>query len=147
MRGRDDGFTLLEMIVVLAIMGLLIGVVVMHGPVHSQALQTRAAAGALAQALRQARATAMAQSRDVSVVIDPATHSFAADGGPVLHVAPSMQLAVLPPALRARGNARMIRFSPDGSATGGEVLLGSAGRRVEIDVQWLTGQVQVTNAP
>jgi general secretion pathway protein H len=147
MRQPEDGFTLLEMLVVLAIMGALIGIVVSHGPVRSRALLTRAAAGALAQTLRAARAQAIDRAQAVTVVIDPERHQFAADLGPVQHLAPDMDVAVLPPALKGPNNTGLIRFLPDGSATGGAVLLGTGARRLRIDVQWLTGQVQVTNAP
>jgi hypothetical protein len=42
---------------------------------------------------------------------------------------------------------RVISFAPDGSASGGGIVLGSANRRVKIDIEWLTGRVQVANAP
>jgi general secretion pathway protein H len=146
MRGRDHGFTLIEILVVLAIMGAVIGVVVMRGPVTSRGLQTRAAAGLLAQTLREARAQAIERSLIVNVAIDPVHHSFAADGGAVHAMAPGMEVAVVPP-LKGPGDVRVISFSPDGSASGGSVLLGSLPRRVRIDVEWLTGRVQVANAP
>ena len=38
---------------------------------------------------------------------------------------------------------KLIRFAPDGSSTGGRVLLGTGRRQLSITVQWLTGQVSV----
>jgi len=146
-RRSDDGFTLMELMVVLAIMGVLIGILVARGPVHSVGLQTRAAAGALAQALRAARAQAIDRSETVTVAIDPVHRVFAADRGPVQHFAASMDVAVLPPALPGPNDTRLIRFSPDGSASGGEILLGAGKRRLSITVEWLTGRVQVADAP
>jgi len=144
---RDQGFTLIELLVVLAIMGLIIGVVVSHGPVHSRGLQTRAAAGALAQTFRSARAQAIDRAVTVTVAIDPEHHQFAADNGPIQALAPGMAIAVLPPALKGPGDTSLIRFQPDGTTTGGEVLIGDGARRLRIDVDWLTGRVQVADAP
>jgi general secretion pathway protein H len=147
MRARDDGFTLIEILVVLAIMGVVIGIFVSRGPVRSQGLQTRAAAGLLAQTLREARAQAIERSRIVNVAINPLQRSFAADLGAVHNWAPGTEVTVLPPALKGPGDVRIIRFAPDGSASGGGVVLGTGARRVRIDVEWLTGRVQVANAP
>jgi general secretion pathway protein H len=97
--------------------------------------------------LREARAQAIERSQIVSVAIDPVRRSFAADNGVAHAMQPGMDVSVLPPALKGPGDVRLIRFAPDGSASGGEVLLGSGKRRIRISVEWLTGRVQVANAP
>jgi general secretion pathway protein H len=143
---RDDGFTLIEVLVVLAIVGVVLGVLIGRGPDRSRGLEARAAAGALAQTLRAARAQAIAADHDVTVAFDSARHSFAADGGPIRLVNPGIDMSVLPPSLPGPGATRLIRFSADGSSTGGEVLLGTGGRKLDISVEWLTGKVSVADA-
>jgi general secretion pathway protein H len=146
MTRRDDGFTLLEILIVLAIMGAVIGIVVTHGPVRSQGLQTRAAAGLLAQSFRMARAQAIERSQIVSVVIDPARHSFAADLGPVRTLAAGTGIALLPGTAHGPGDTGIVRFSADGSSSGGGAVLGTGHRRMQVDVEWLTGRVRVADA-
>ncbi len=143
---QDDGFTLIEILVVLAILGVTLGLVIGRGSMKSRGLETTGAASAIAQSLRAARAQAIATDHDVSVVFDPARHAFAADATPAQTLAPSLRFAVLPPALQGPGDSRIIRFSPDGSATGGQVVLGSGHRRIGITVEWLTGKVTVADA-
>ncbi len=129
-----------------AIIAIVMGVLIGRGPARSRGLETRAAAGALAQALRAARAQAIATDQDVTVAIDPARHSFAADNSPVQQIDAGTELVVRPPALAGPRDTRLIRFSADGSSTGGEVILGSGRRRLDVSVEWLTGRVSVTDA-
>jgi len=143
---RNAGFTLIEMLIVLAVLGAVLGVVISRGPPRSQSLQTRAAAGALAGLLRAARATAIARDADVNVAIDPKHHSFAGDGGVIRTLDPAIDITVLPPTLPGPEGVRLIRFSGDGSATGGAILIGKGHTQLRIDVEWLTGQVKVSNA-
>ncbi len=146
MTRRDDGFTLLEILIVLAIMGAVIGIVVTHGPVRSQGLQTRAAAGMIAQSFRIARAQAIERSQVVSVVLDPGGHRFSVDLGPVRTLAPGTDMALLPGTMHGPGDTGIVRFSPDGSSSGGGAEIGTGKRRLRIDVEWLTGRVRVADA-
>ena len=66
----QDGFTLLEMIVVIVILGLVAGLVLTRGPMRSTGLSARAAATMLAGSLRAARSEAIATDRPVTVLIN-----------------------------------------------------------------------------
>ncbi len=143
---RTDGFTLIEILVVLAILGVALGLIIGRGPMRSRGLESRAAASALAQTLRAARAAAIAGDRSVSVAIDPANHRFAMDDGPLRTLAADLPVAVSSTALRGPGPVRLIRFASDGSASGGQILLGAGRTRLGISVEWLTGRVSVADA-
>jgi general secretion pathway protein H len=43
----------------------------------------------------------------------------------------------------ARGQ---IRFFPDGTSTGGAISLSLNGQQAEVDIDWLTGQVEIAGA-
>jgi general secretion pathway protein H len=128
-RRVQTGFTLLEMIVVLAILGLALGLVISRGPMHSARLDAEAAARELTAALRVARGRAIAQDRPVAVAL--AANSYLVDGSAAHRVPADVTLA---------GNAA-IRFDPDGSSSGGTVVVQGAASRVTIAVDWLTGRV------
>ncbi len=142
----EQGFTLIEILVVVAIIGVVMGVLIGRGNVRSHGLETRAAAGALAQALRAARAQAIATDHDVTVLIDPQRHVFAADNSPITRIDPATPMVVQATTLKAPGAASKIQFSADGSSSGGDILLGTGTRRLDVSVEWLTGKVSVADA-
>lgn len=130
-RGHEGGFTLLEMVIVLVILGLMLALVVTRGPMHSARLDTEAAVRELAGALRLARGRAIAHDQTVSVALT--SHTYQIDGLPLHTVPTDVALA---------GNA-LIRFSPDGSSSGGTVLVQTPTSRTSIVVSWLTGGVEI----
>ncbi len=143
---RRNGFTLLEMIVVLVVLGLAVGLVVGHGPPRNRALEARNVAVEVARTLREARGRAIAGNRTVLVAVDLARGAIAVDGGRVRLLPPGIKLAMSGEAV-GRRRVEGIRFDADGSASGGRIELSDQARRVEIGVNWLTGRVQVRDAP
>jgi general secretion pathway protein H len=128
---RRDGFTLLEMVVVLVILGLVLGLVIARGPMHSARLDVEAVTRDLAGALRLARSRAMASDRPVAVVL--AANYYRTDGSATYRLPADVTLA---------GNA-VIRFAPDGSSSGGSIAVQGTTSRITIAVDWLTGRVHV----
>ena len=146
---RQAGFTLLEVLVVLAVVGLALGLVAARGPARSPSLEAREAAGELALALRQARGLAIASNRRVTFVLDVARHAYRIGDGPTRPLPAALALSMTAAAGEA-GEGRTasgIGFSPDGSSSGGRIRLaaGAVGRVVAVD--WLTGRVTVADAP
>lgn len=138
------GFTLVEVIVVIAILGLALALVVGYKPPWSSALGARAAAGRLASTLRLARSEAVLRNAPVSVTIDVAAHRYRVgqEAGGQLPSALTVELLTVAGERRTAA-ASAIRFNPDGSSTGGRITLGNGVRKVAVGVDWLTGRVSV----
>lgn len=141
---REGGFTLIEVLVVLAIMGMVAGLVATRGPVRSAGLDLRAAAGEVARTLRLARTQAIAANAAVPVLLDPAAGLYRVGDRPARHVPAGVVLSVV--AVVGAGPPT-ITFAPDGSSSGGRVELASGVRRMQVGVEWLTGRVVVADAP
>ena len=131
--GRSAGFTLLEIMVVIVVMGLLLTLVIGRGPERSPTLALRVAASRVAQALRLARTEAIAHGEPVSFRVDPAQHVF----GP-----PGHEIA-MPPGIGLSAAKPVIVFEPDGSATSGAIGLSLRAMRTVIVVHWVNGRVSV----
>jgi general secretion pathway protein H len=125
---REAGFTLIEMVVVIVILAMIAGLVLVRHPWHSTGLDIEATTRALTSALRFARSRAIAQDRDVSVVITE--NAFVVDGGAPWVLPPGEVLS-----------AAQIVFMPDGGSSGATIVLAAGGRRIAVSVNWLTGRV------
>jgi general secretion pathway protein H len=147
----NRGFTLLELMVVMAIMSLLL---VMSGPsINSlnDSLEYRESVRLLTSAHQKARRAARSSGVAVDVVIDAQRNRFAVTGEPRL--LQENQFASLPENLKidvvyaqevSPGNGlAAIRFYPEGGASGGEVLIRRpSGAGVKLIVDWLIGDVR-----
>jgi general secretion pathway protein H len=145
-QSRDAGFTLIEVLVVLVILGLTAALVLARGPVRSAGMEARTAASEVAETLRLGRSVAIAGDRPAAVTIDVASHWLTLDGARRALLPASLPLA----ARMADGTeprCAVFDFASDGSATGGTIALGTSARRILVTVDWLTGRVDVANAP
>jgi general secretion pathway protein H len=143
---RQAGFTLIELIVVVAILGLALALIVGYKPPWSSGLGTRAAAGQLASALRLARSEAIARDSPVSVTIDVGAHRYRVGQEPDRRLPPALTMELLTVAGERRTAVESaIRFNADGSSTGGRVTIGDAVRKFVVGVDWLTGRVSVAD--
>jgi general secretion pathway protein H len=144
---RRSGFSLIELIVVLAVMGFALVLIVDYKAPWSTTLNLRGTAAELAAGLRLARSEAIADNRPVVLAVDLAGHRYRVGSAPAHGLPPQLSIALL----TVRGETRTatngdIRFNPDGSSTGGRIVLADGARRVAIGVDWLTGRVTVADA-
>jgi general secretion pathway protein H len=143
-RRRRAGFTLIEVIVVMAILALALTLIVGYRPPWSASLGVRGAAGKLAATLRLARSEAISHDVSVAVAIDVARHRYRIDQGSERPLPPTLKVELLTlVAERYATNAGVIRFNPDGSSTGGRVTIGDALRTISVGVDWLNGRVSI----
>ena len=130
------------MIVVLAVLSLVAALVIARGPQRSTTLELRQASANVAGALRVARSRAIAGNRTVGVLFEPRTARVQVGGAPARSLPPGIAMALTVP----RDQGTSIVFLPDGSATGGEVVLSSHGLAARVGVEWLSGRVSVADA-
>jgi general secretion pathway protein H len=134
---RRAGFTLIEMIVVLVILGLALSVVAAFIPRRNVTMELENATSRTAGMMRIARARAIAESRSISFQVSPDGHGLRVDAESIA-LGPEVKVAT------ARGAA--IVFTPDGGAIGGELAIAVDGRRRVIQVDPLTGRITVHDA-
>ncbi len=145
--GHSAGFTLLEMLVVLVIIAAasLLAMSAFGGGMRGMQLKT--SAKDIAAQLRFARAVAISSGEPQDVVIDPRARSWRGakgrsgslpgEGDVVFTGAAAGQFA---DTADDEGKG-VVRFFPDGAATGGRVRLLANGAGWDVDVRWLTGEV------
>jgi general secretion pathway protein H len=145
---NERGFTLLELLVVLAIIGIVLALVPGFMLRGQPGLGVDFTARGIADALRQARSHAMMQNRDQLFALDVEQHLFRI-GGQRAPVQMDKNIQVTFQTARSETigeTVGQIRFFPDGSATGGRIGLTLDGQQVEVVVDWLTGLVSVHHA-
>ncbi len=144
---RAAGFTLLEMLAVILLIGIAAAAVSISVTQGLASTRVRAASGEVAGALRATRAQAIVQSREQHFDVDTRAGTFS--GGRSDHVAlpRGMHVSVTSAAADAPNeHTARIRFFPDGSSTGGRITLASGKREWHVNVSWLTGGVRVVDA-
>ncbi len=140
------GFTLIELLVALAVIGFALALFLGYKAPWSSALSLKTASETLASELRLARSEAIARNRPVFFVIDLEGHRYRIGGGAPHTLPGRMSIALLTLAGGRIGKTRgAIRFNPDGSSTGGRIVLAEGRRKVAVGVNWLTGRVRIAD--
>ncbi|MCD6661927.1 MAG: GspH/FimT family pseudopilin [Comamonas sp.] len=136
------GFTLVELLVVFAIMALVVGLVPMAYERMNQGAQYRDAVRTMFSELRSARASALAQGRETRFTVDLAQRRYGLAGEPARSLPEPLQLrmTVADRDISPQGQAS-IRFLPSGGATGGSIeILRAPGSGTRLRVDWLSGR-------
>ena len=141
----ESGFTLLELLAVLALLGLAAGAVLQLGHGSSETAKVRAFLIQAEAMMREARPAAIGTAAVQDVLIDTdARRLVHAARGMALDVPAGVsldgELARVPEAGKGR---YVVRFFPDGSSTGASLPFRFRGKVHELRVNWLTGLADV----
>lgn len=138
-------FTLLEMLMVIAIIALAAAVAMPALTRPSDGVRLQSTARDIMNAVRLTRAMAIARNAEVALTIDVDKRTFASAAIRTQTFAPDITAEVTFAALLQRASERSgsFRFFPDGSSTGGDVRLRLNNREATICVNWLTGDSQL----
>jgi general secretion pathway protein H len=143
--GRSSGVTLLELLIVMALMAILAGVVMPMFGGGVSTTELRSSARQIAAGLRSARSEALAQRRETFLVLDVAGKRFMVDRDPREHKLPAGVELKLFTAQNDLVDASTgaIRFFPDGGSNGGRITIAAGTRKFDVDIDWLTGRVAI----
>ena len=142
---REAGFTLLEMICILAIVALLAALILPALPRATSRPRLEAYALQAASILSADRNAAIRTKAAVATALNPNARTIrsGANGG-------SMQLpsdvafdAVLARQCNGRSGGERIEFFPSGMSCGGTIGISRSGAGFQVRVNWLTGGVEV----
>jgi general secretion pathway protein H len=140
-RRRVRGFTMLEMLVAITIVGLLLAVTVPASARFYESIQYRQAVRDVITALASARYRAINSGRAQDVTVDPRGNRLGSNGK-VTNIPEGLQLAVHSASELNRDSLGVIRFYPEGGSSGGGIdLEREDGSGVRVLVDWLVGRV------
>ncbi|WP_119681580.1 GspH/FimT family pseudopilin [Indioceanicola profundi] len=140
---RQQGFTLVELLVVLAIVGAVLAVALPSlsmGPGRRDLLN---AAHDIAATLREARSQALIANHSRYFHADLSTNSFWAQGEARNMLPPGLAMSVRTAEEQILEGSATIRFYPDGSSSGGGITLAVRDVAYDILVDWLDGGITI----
>ena len=137
------GFTLLEMLVVILLIGIAAGMLGLGVRQGVQVAKERRAVAQMVEALRSTRATAIVSGQTARTEFDLQRLTFQAPGRARQPWPAELQVSVH----SGEQLGAAIEFYPDGSSTGGHLSVANGPRRWRIDIGWLTGSVQSKALP
>ncbi len=144
MRG-EDGFTLIEVVCVLAIVALLAAIALPGAPRATTAQGLRGYAVEIAAMLKADRIAAIRQHAFVSTAFSATSHTVrSGSDARVLQLPADVGFdAMLAERCNGRAAGRTVDFFPSGLSCGGEIALTRPGAAYQIHVNWLTGGVEI----
>lgn len=141
-RHSGSGFTLVELLLVLGLIAVLAAVLApMLLPSAARTLQETA--DQIGTGLRETRRTARATKAVQQFVVDTENGRYRSPQSPGWRELPqhmTLELTTAQSLLTSAGTGA-IAFNPDGSSSGGQIVVGLGGHGVQIDVAWLTGRI------
>ena len=144
-KARCGGFTLVELLVVLAIISLLLAFTPAAFHRMMPGLEVQSETRQLAASLRSARSAAIRENTETTLTLDLDQRIYRLDDlDREQAIEEGIEITMLTAKSELEGEQTgRIRFYPDGTSTGGRVTLAGGGAAYEVLVDWLTGRIRI----
>jgi general secretion pathway protein H len=141
----NRGFALIELLCVLAIVGLIVAIMLPNLPHATSRTKLESFAVQTAALLKDDRNAAVARKTTVTTRVETVTRSIRSGAsGQTVHIPPDVIMeATLASRCANRVAGKSIDFFPSGMSCGGTVFLSRPGVALEIRVNWFTGSVEI----
>jgi general secretion pathway protein H len=142
---RENGFTLLEMVCVLALIAMMAAVLLPFIPHQTSRSRLQAYALQAATLLKADRNAAIRRGVDVSTLVDTASRSIRSGAtADTIRIPDDVGFdALLPQTCNRRAALSTISFFASGMSCGGAIALTRLDAGYEIRVNWLTGRIEI----
>jgi general secretion pathway protein H len=142
---RENGFTLLEMVCVLALIAMMAAVLLPFIPHQTSRSRLQAYALQTATLLKADRNAAIRRGVDVSTLVDTASRSIRSGAtADMIRIPDDVRFdALLPQTCNRRAALSTISFFASGMSCGGAIALTRLDAGYEIRVNWLTGRIEI----
>jgi general secretion pathway protein H len=146
-RASERGFTLLEMVGVLALIAMMAAVLLPFIPHHTSRSRLQAYALQTASLLKADRNTAIRRGMDVATLVDATGRSIRSGAtADVVRIPDDVRFeALLPQTCNRRQALSTISFFASGMSCGGAIALTRLDAGYEIRVNWLTGRIEIVS--
>jgi general secretion pathway protein H len=143
----ERGFTLIEMVCVLAIIALLSAVLLPFIPHETSRSRLQAYALQTAALLKTDRDAAITRRTSVATLVDAEARAIRSGASRVAILIPAdvRFSALLPQTCRQQAALSTISFFANGTSCGGTIALTRFDTGYEIRVNWLTGRIEVAS--
>lgn len=147
MNKQAQGFTLIELTVVLLIIVLGFSVIGSNISSGNKSSQLKALTRDLASALRYARGQALISHDEISVAINLAENTYqVSNRDKVYHFSDEIEVTLVIAQDEFKNEEiGQLRFYADGSSSGGRITMEWGKFVNQIDVNWLSGKVAITD--
>jgi general secretion pathway protein H len=146
-RVSERGFTLLEMVCVLALIAMMAAVLLPFIPHNTSRSRLQAYALQIAALLKADRNAAIRRRVDVATLVDAGSRSIRSGAtADMIRIPDDVRFeALLPQTCNRRQALSTISFFASGMSCGGAIALTRLDAGYEIRVNWLTGRIEIVS--
>src|SRR5580693_3649161 len=143
----DGGFTLLEMVCVIALIAMLAAVLLPFIPRETSRARLQAYALQTATLLKADRVAAISRQTSVATLVDAGARAIHSGARPdSIRIPDDVRFdAILPQTCRRQAALSTISFFANGTSCGGTIALTRFDTGFEIRVNWLTGRIEIVS--